>query len=1091
MFRETLHEFWKSLSLVKCMHCNSKQPKIKKQGFSKLFMIPLSKKELKRMKILGLNPDKDALNEYVIDEEMEDFNKKNKEEKSSDDDEIETTESKKIEGENNMKHLHPLEVKEHIVKLWEQNGDLLNIVFGNIFPNNTDSKYSFEVKSTGVDIFFLSTIIVPPNRFRPESRGAEGVVDHQQTQMLTRILNLNKQLINLQLGKNKEEKNDKRNLEVENDKARLHSKEVMKTWGELQDAVNVFYDSTKAPNSKYGEKDGKGIRQIIEKKDGIFRMKMMGKRVNYAGRSVISPDPFINANEVGIPLIIASKLTFPERVTRYNLEFMKKLCMNGPAKYPGAKYIEDEEGRLIALDTIKESVKMNYIQNLHKGNQTVHRHLLTNDALLVNRQPTLHKPSIMSHKARVLPNEKTIRLHYANCNAYNADFDGDEMNVHLMQNQIAREEAYSISNTDNQYLVPTSGKPIRGLIQDSIVSALFLTLKDSFFTREYYMQIVYFALESQISRNMIDKIVLLPPCIVRPKLLWSGKQVISTILKSLSKSSKYAKIFEGKGLNMDHKSRINRQIFGEPHALEEFVVIRDDELLTGILDKNQIGNSEYGLIHSYYEMFGPEMAGELISTFGRVFIHYLQFFHGFTCGVDDLLIKDDYDYKRKNDIEVILKNGMNGLAKFFEQKDCVFTSDNYSNRGLFSNKDHNEVMDNSHLFSSQNKKFINDLFLKQDTTKKVLFEDHLDSDNLNKMKALSRKFEENTLKHDTIDQNIDTVVKSTINPETSDLNKFLLPNGSIKPWPKNYFSLMVLSGAKGTLVNHYQISSMLGQQELEGRRVPRMASGKTLPSFMAFDPNPRAGGFISDRFSTGIRPQEFFFHCMAGREGLIDTAVKTSRSGYIQRCLIKHLEQLVVNYDYTVRDYDGNVIQFLYGEDCIEVTNTKFLNNFKFISQNNENYNRKFQPEMIADVIDTTSASLYMEQNKKYDDNETLLNKFQPWLHLGSISEKIHKGMIDYITNDPNKFFKNKIIGRKKFKSNVYHKYLKSLVTPGECVGIIAAQSIGEPSTQMTLNTFHLAGHGGANMTLGIPRLREILMTAVDKIKTPIMVLPL
>ena len=115
---------------------------------------------------------------------------------------------------------------------------------------------------------------------------------------------------------------------------------------------------------------------------------------------------------------------------------------------------------------------------------------------------------------------------------------------------------------------------------------------------------------------------------------------------------------------------------------------------------------------------------------------------------------------------------------------------------------------------------------------------------------------------------------------------------------------MVQTGAKGSVVNHTQISCMLGQQELEGRRVPKMASGKTLPSFKSFDPSPRAGGFISDRFCTGIRPQEFFFHCMAGREGLIDTAVKTSRSGYLQRCLIKHLEQLVVQYDYTVRDFD-------------------------------------------------------------------------------------------------------------------------------------------------------------------------------------------
>ena len=544
---------------------------------------------------------------------------------------------------------------------------------------------------------------------------------------------------------------------------------------------------------------------------------------------------------------------------------------------------------------------------------------------------------------------------------------------------------------------------------------------------------------------------------------------------------------------MEHRSKIPDNMWGRPHLLEGIVNIRDDELLTGVLDKNHVGNTEYGLIHSYYEMFGPETAGELISTFGRLFIHYLQFFHGFTCGVDDLIIKDDHDYRRKEQIETILQKGMNSLGEFFEKKNCELTFDNYSNRSLFSSKDHSELMDNSDIFfPEESKSNLINLFKKQDSISRVLFKDSISKDNMKKVKIISKAFKENILKHDSIDKNIDIVVKNAINNLTSDLNKKILPNGSIKPWPYNFFSLMVQSGAKGNIVNHYQISSMLGQQELEGRRVPRMASGKTLPSFMAFDPNPRAGGFISDRFVTGIRPQEFFFHCMAGREGLIDTAVKTSRSGYLQRCLIKHLEQLVVNYDYTVRDYDGNIIQFLYGEDCVEVINTKFLNNFKFIAQNNENYYNKFQPEKISDFIERKQVKEYMEQTKiAPDSNETILNKFPPWLHLGSMSDRILSEMGSYMSKDPNKYFKNKLASKTKFKYNVYLKYLRSLVNPGESVGIIAAQSIGEPSTQMTLNTFHLAGHGGANMTLGIPRLREILMTSENNIQTPIMILPL
>jgi DNA-directed RNA polymerase I subunit RPA1 len=106
--------------------------------------------------------------------------------------------------------------------------------------------------------------------------------------------------------------------------------------------------------------------------------------------------------------------------------------------------------------------------------------------------------------------------------------------------------------------------------------------------------------------------------------------------------------------------------------------------------------------------------------------------------------------------------------------------------------------------------------------------------------------------------------------------------------------MMVLTGAKGSAVNQSQISCFLGQQALEGQRVPIMISGKSLPSFRAYDGSARAGGFVADRFLTGVKPQEYYFHCMAGREGLVDTAVKTSRSGYLQRCLVKHLEELKV-----------------------------------------------------------------------------------------------------------------------------------------------------------------------------------------------------
>jgi DNA-directed RNA polymerase I subunit RPA1 len=400
---------------------------------------------------------------------------------------------------------------------------------------------------------------------------------------------------------------------------------------------------------------------------------------------------------------------------------------------------------------------------------------------------------------------------------------------------------------------------------------------------------------------------------------------------------------------------------------------------------------------------------------------------------------------------------------------------------------------------------------------------------------------------------------------------------------------MVTTGAKGSTVNQSQVSCALGQQALEGRRVPRMSSGRTMPAFAPYDPNPRADGFIADRFLTGIRPQEYYFHCMAGREGLVDTAVKTSRSGYLQRCLVKHLEELKVCYDHTVRDGEGGVVQFLYGEDGIDPTKAAHLDGssttLQYIARNSKALHQRYAalPRNSLAVAESDSKQIEMLQ----DDDEELYSKGSfifarklkfgnEWIrgalcrgwfeaHIikvypggrifdikysqnGSIASKvpievafdysggritravsskctlIKPGAPDPILSDISKergghrigssgacvservagkvskaiahdkklqtAMKSAGLSSSKFKDVMAAKYSSALCAPGEAVGCIAAQSIGEPSTQMTLNTFHLAG-SGANVTLGIPRLREIIMTASRDLKTPTMSVPL
>ena len=315
---------------------------------------------------------------------------------------------------------------------------------------------------------------------------------------------------------------------------------------------------------------------------------------------------------------------------------------------------------------------------------------------------------------------------------------------------------------------------------------------------------------------------------------------------------------------------------------------------------------------------------------------------------------------------------------------------------------------------------------------------------------------------------------------------------------------MTSSGAKGSIVNANQISCNLGQQILEGRRVPVMASGKTLPSFKPFETDVRAGGYITNRFLSGVQPQEYYFHAMAGREGLIDTAVKTSRSGYLQRCVIKGMEGLKVEYDSSVRDSDGTVVQFLYGEDGLDVTKQTHLKNFKFLA---ENFVAVFAQMNVQDGFSKLFAENAIEWNKKVlkkiakHGESTLdpaLAHFNPGSTWGSTSESFAMALRDYFEKNPDKLIKDKKdaqtkdgLSKKNFQTLSDMKYMKSVIDPGEAVGIIAGQSIGEPSTQMTLNTFHLAGHAAKNVTLGIPRLKEIVMTASKAMATPTMTLHL
>ncbi|CAM9947259.1 unnamed protein product, partial [Discosporangium mesarthrocarpum] len=474
----------------------------------------------------------------------------------------------------------------------------------------------------GHRLFFLRVLAVTPPRFRPPMHLDELVVEHPQNTYLTKILNLNEKLKNA-------ESLEKEELSL-----------VLSNWVELQTTVNCYMDSSK--DTKANSDAPPGLRQILEKKEGLFRKHMMGKRVNYCCRSVISPDPYVGTTEIGIPLRFAKTLTYPQAVAAWNVAEMRTLVENGADLYPGANYVENAEGRLVDLSKIPEVRRRGIAARLMSSpGQKVWRHLKNGDCMLVNRQPTLHKPGIMAHRARVLlnPSYQTIRMHYANCNTYNADFDGDEINCHLPQNELAKAEANLLAYTDEQYIVPTNGKPLRGLIQDHVDAGVKLCSKSTFLTKEDYQQLVFQALSGLPGLEITppeERILTLPPALLKPKELWTGKQVFSTILRHLTLGLPQ--------LNAEGKAKMPAVAFGDEQE-EHKVLFREGELLRGVLDKGAFGSSTEGLVHAVHELYGHTAAGKLLSALGRVLTIYLQS-SGHTCGIEDLTLTKKAERER-------------------------------------------------------------------------------------------------------------------------------------------------------------------------------------------------------------------------------------------------------------------------------------------------------------------------------------------------------------------------------------------------------------------------------------------------------------
>ena len=813
--------------------------------------------------------------------------------------------------------------------------------------------------------------------------------------------------------------------------------------------VACYFDNSIPGYTPESTKQGrpfKSLRARLKGKDGRIRGNLMGKRVNYSARSVITPDPNLEIDQVGVPRSIAENLTYPEVVTKENCERLQRWVDDRQL----VNFIEFPDGTQKNLALVDGPVTI-YPQCV------LHRKLQDDDLVIFNRQPSLHKMSMMAHRVKILP-YSSFRLNLSVTTPYNADFDGDEMNLHVPQSIESKAELKHLMMVPKQIITPRGNVPIMGIVQDTLVGSYLLTRKDAFIRKDMLMHLVM---------QLDNPNKSLPvPAVVKPEPLWTGKQVFSMFFPHISYEGQYewARLFTPG----DREGRLN------VHLDEQFLVVLGGELLTGYLEKKSIGPTGGKINHiTFLEgdsgLSGPDACKAFLSQTQRVVNTWLLQ-RGFTVGLGDAIASPETYTKIQTKTEESINNAV-------------------------------KIVENARLNKLDQKPGYSML--------------------------------------DTMEYQINDESNKAVNT-TGEIVKESLKLS-------NQLLAMVTSGSKGNNQNIAQMVGCIGQQNVEGKRIPYHFYNRTLPHFTKDDYTPLSRGFVKNSYLRGLTPQEFFFHTMAGREGLIDTAVKTADTGYTQHKLVKCMEDVRVQYDATVRSQNGTIFQFIYGEDGMDaasieqqslgditVRESEFTRRYRVLSENGE-----VSPELASELRDTDEfvdeeaiAAINEEFRQLCADREQLtapgckckgnlpvnikrliltatqqfhIDKRRPSelkfkdviLETRALLRGLHtvEGT-DAVTREVQaastelfgvlvrmNLASKRVIAEYHLTAEAFEWILKeisvrfyqSFATPGDAVGPIASQSLGELVTQMTLNTFHHAGVSSQNVTLGVPRLRELL----------------
>ncbi|MCQ2976587.1 MAG: DNA-directed RNA polymerase subunit A' [archaeon] len=621
-------------------------------------------------------------------------------------------------------------------------------------------------------------------------------------------------------------------------------------WELLQYHVTTYFDNEASGVPPARHRSGRPLKTLAQRlkgKEGRFRSNLSGKRVNFSARTVISPDPNISINEVGVPEMIAKEVTVPTYVNEWNIDSLREMVERGPNQHPGANYVKKDRGNKYSKVRVLDSNKEVVSENLKYGD-IVMRHLNDGDVVLFNRQPSLHRMSMMAHEVRVLP-YKTFRLNLCVCPPYNADFDGDEMNMHVFQTDESRAEAKSLMRVQEHILSPRFGGPIIGAIHDHISGAYLLTRQGSEFTEDAAFQVIRKShlLNLPWKQNDEGKYVKIDESgvettsknnmyLARKGRNWTGKELFSLLLPY--------------DLNMNYKAEVCykcEECKKEQCEFDGYVVIRNGELIYGGIDEKAYGSFSGKILDKIVKEYGPAAAKDFLDRSTDLAI----------CG--------------------IMKTG-------------ITTSTN-------DEEIPEEAMERieEHLVNAEEK-----------------VDQLIDAYEEGTLEALPGRGLEETLEMKIMQVLGEARDKSGVIAE----EYFTMHN--------NHSVVMARTGARASMLNLAQITACVGQQAVRGGRIERGYLSRPLPHFRKHELGARAKGFVHSSYKSGLDPIEFFFHAMGGREGLVDTAIRTAQSGYMQRRLVNALEDLQVKPSGLVTNNNGQVIQRLFGEDGLDPAKSDF-----------------------------------------------------------------------------------------------------------------------------------------------------------------------